>query len=152
MSRAKFINEHQIEYASRDGVFNGIKYKPTPDSILEANGYYLVENTPVPEEHLPYDYHWEWKWTNTNPIIKVWEQVEDDTTPVQRRQNAYATRPIIEFGNEIITVDEARNICNEYQYDGTERAQQIIAELSVKIAEAKEAIREEYPDEETTNE
>lgn len=140
----KLVNDH-IEYAPIDGVFNDIIYKPVPEEILIENGYKEIVNIPMPTDHLEKDHHWESSWEETKKkITQVWVQVEDDTTPIQRRQNAYATRPMIEFGNEIITVDEARSICNEYMYDGTERAKEIITELSVKIAEAKEAIRQEY--------
>lgn len=151
---AKFIDKHTLDYARMsEMVFDNVIYKPVPVSVLVANGYKEVVTQPTPSTELEKDHHWESKWSNTaEAIVQVWYQVEDDTTPPQRRQNAYATRPMIEFGNDIITVDEARNICGEYMYDGTEKAAQIIAELSAKIAAAKEAIREEYPDNEEPEE
>ena len=143
----------EIEYMPNVLVVDDITYvkydNEFPIEIIHEAGYKEVVTSNPPEEHLEEDHYWESSWKETKlKITQKWAQVEDDTTPIQRRQNAYQNKPIIEFGNEIITVDEARNLCNEYIYDGTERATEIITELSAKIANAKQQIRELYPDKE----
>ena len=129
-----------------EGVTYVRKYGEYPEEIANSLGYYEVVYNPTPSEPEK-DHHWVGDFTlSENKWVQTWTQVEDSTTPPQRRENAYKTRKCIEFGNGLLTVDEARNLCAEYQYDGTERATDIIIELSGKIADAKEAIREEYPD------
>ena len=69
-----------------------------------------------------------------------------EISPEQRREKAYETESIIEYNNEMITVDAARAICMEYAYENTDRAKQIVAELIEKITEAKETIRRREAD------
>lgn len=65
-----------------------------------------------------------------------------EISPEQRREIAYETEPIIEYNGAMITVDAARNVCMEYDYEDTDRARLIVTELIAKITEAKETIRE----------
>lgn len=57
------------------------------------------------------------------------------------RRYAYEHDAVIEYEGKLITVDEARNICLEYFFESTERAQDIVDELTQKITDAKEQIR-----------
>ena len=146
----KLKSDNTIEYMPDVLVYQDVTYKKFdgefPIEVIHGCGYKEIVNTNPPEQQLPKDYHWESHWIEKEETIETaWVMVEDDTTPEQRRSNAYQTRPMIEFGNGIITVDEARNICEEYVYEDTERAQAIITELRAKITAAKQAIREEYP-------
>ena len=60
----------------------------------------------------------------------------------ERRRRAYETEQIISYGDTMLTVDAAREICSEYMCEDTDRARQIVSELTEKITVAKAAIRE----------
>ena len=64
-------------------------------------------------------------------------------TPVELRQQAYETEPIIEWQGELITVDAANDLWLKYSAEGSD----VAAELSALIVGAKAKIREQYPDE-----
>lgn len=61
----------------------------------------------------------------------------------QMRENAYETYKCISYENALITVDEANKLWEEYEAEGSRRAE----ELTDLIAAAKARIRELYPDE-----
>lgn len=65
-------------------------------------------------------------------------------TPADLREEAYNTRATIEWGGEMLTVTQAAQLWQYYAAEGSEKA----AQLQVLIAQAKAAIREEFPDEE----
>ena len=139
---AKIITETSIEYApSAVTIENTTYFIPTGEQYAEL-GYYPVDDTPRPEGMF-YSYTWE---MIGGKVTRVWHEEPDPRTPEEKREYAYETEPIIEYGNGIITVDEARNICDEYTYEDTDRAKEIVAELITKITAAKQHIREEYPD------
>lgn len=59
------------------------------------------------------------------------------------RERAYETEKLVNFENEILTVDEANKKWQEYQAEGNTKA----TELTALISAAKNRIREQYPDE-----
>lgn len=141
-SYAKIISEISIEYAPNAVTIDRTTYfMPTSEQYAEFS-YYPVDDTPRPEGMF-YSYTWEMV---DGKVTRVWHEEPDTRTPAEKRGYAYETEPIIEYGDGIITVDEARNICDEYAYEDTDRAKEIVAELVAKITAAKQAIREEYPD------
>lgn len=58
------------------------------------------------------------------------------------RAEAYANDPIIDWNNELITVDQANTLFYNYFAEGNIKSD----ELQVLIAQAKESIRLKYPD------
>ena len=66
----------------------------------------------------------------------------DDRTPAQRREAAYETMAIVPWDGTRITVDAANAVWAQYAAEGSATA----AEISALIADAKEQIREMYPD------
>ena len=60
------------------------------------------------------------------------------------REHEYETRKCIEWNGEMLTIDEANKMYWEYMI---ENRTDITDELQAKIIAAKQAIREEYPDE-----
>lgn len=140
---AKIITETAIELAPNAVNIGSTTYfRPTEEQYAEC-GYYPLVDTPRPEGMF-YSYTWE---MIGGKVTRVWHEEPDPRTPEEKREYAYETEPIIEYGNGIITVDDARRICDEYAYEDTERAKEIVAELITKITAAKQHIREEYPDE-----
>ena len=65
-------------------------------------------------------------------------------TPTQQREEAYNTLAIVAWDGEMLTVTQAAQLWQYYAAEGSEKA----AQLQVLIAQAKAAIREEFPDEE----
>ena len=70
-----------------------------------------------------------------------WEYIP--FTNAELRERAYETEKLVNFENEILTVDEANKKWREYQAEGNTKA----TELTVLISAAKNRIREQYPDE-----
>lgn len=71
-----------------------------------------------------------------------WEYIP--FTPEELRERAYETEKVISYEGVMLTVDEANRKWQEYQAEGNSKAN----ELTTLIANAKAAIREQYPDEE----
>lgn len=63
-------------------------------------------------------------------------------TPAQQREKAYNEERLIEWGGDTLTVTEAATLWQYYAAEGSEKAQT----LTGLIVEAKETIREKYPD------
>ena len=63
--------------------------------------------------------------------------------PEELRERAYETDKVISYEGKMLTVDEANRKWQEYQAEGNSKAN----ELTTMIANAKVAIREQYPDE-----
>lgn len=85
---------------------------------------------------------------NTHAILSYneeqgihWEYIP--FTNAELRERAYETEKLVNFENEILTVDEANKKWQEYQAEGNTKA----TELTVLISAAKNRIREQYPDE-----
>ena len=66
-------------------------------------------------------------------------------TPAQLREEAYNTKAIISWDGDMLTVTEASQ---KWQYYAAEGNTAKTDELTALIAAAKQAIREQYPDEE----
>ena len=65
-----------------------------------------------------------------------------EPTPAEKREEAYNTEKIIEWEGSMITVTEASQLWQYYSAEGSSKAD----ELTVRIAQAKEVIRNNYPD------
>lgn len=63
-------------------------------------------------------------------------------TPAEQREKAYNEERLIEWGGDMLTVTEAATLWQYYAAEGSEKAQT----LTGLIVEAKETIREKYPD------
>lgn len=70
-----------------------------------------------------------------------WEYIP--YAPEELRERAYETDKVISYDGAMLTVDEANRKWQEYQAEGNSKAN----ELTALIANAKAAIREQYPDE-----
>ena len=70
-----------------------------------------------------------------------WEYIP--YTPEELRERAYETEKVISYEGKMLTVDGANRKCQEYQAEGNSKAN----ELTTMIANAKVAIRGQYPDE-----
>lgn len=66
-----------------------------------------------------------------------------DPTSAQLREEAYDTRPVIEWDGELLTVTAAAQLWQYYAAEGSVKAD----ELQALIAQAKAAIRVEFPEE-----
>lgn len=67
----------------------------------------------------------------------------EQPTPAEQREQAYETMTIIEWQDELITVDTANDLWLKYSAEGSDVANT----LSALIVEGKGKIREQYPDE-----
>lgn len=75
--------------------------------------------------------------------IETMQLIDDEMIiPSIQRENAYNNDKIIEWENEMITITEASLKWQYYSAEGSEKAQQ----LTNLIVEAKNKIREQYPD------
>ena len=70
-----------------------------------------------------------------------WEYIP--YSPEKLRERAYETDKVISYEGKMLTVDEANRKWQEYQAEGNSKAN----ELTTMIANAKVAIRQQYPDE-----
>lgn len=70
-----------------------------------------------------------------------WEYIP--FTPEELRERAYETEKVVSYEGVMLTVDEANRKWQEYQAEGNSKTN----ELTALIANAKAAIREQYPDE-----
>ena len=117
---------------------NGSHENQTCDHTLEG---YLVLPDELKPEHFPF-------FSITSYEGNTITAVEDGVFPAVsaeiNRRNAYENDRVIDYGGDLITVDEARNICMEYEFETTDRAMGIVSELMAKITAAKEAIRARY--------
>lgn len=68
----------------------------------------------------------------------------DASTPVEYREIAYNTLPCVEWGGDMMTVTQA---ANQWAYYAAEGRTDKTDALTSLIAEAKQSIREQYPDE-----
>lgn len=66
------------------------------------------------------------------------------TNPAERREEAYNTQPLIEWDGETLTVTQAAQKWQYYAAEGSPKADA----LQTLISEAKQTIRDQYPDEE----
>ena len=69
---------------------------------------------------------------------------DDKRTAIEKREEAYNTEAIIEWDNNMITVSHAAQLWYYYAAENSPKAE----ELQLLIIDAKNSIREKYPDEE----
>ena len=91
-------------------------------------------------------------YTKLPPVVTEWTagtipepEPEPEPTPSQQRENAYNTKPYVAWDNTMLTVTEASQ---KWQYYAAEGDTTKTDELTALIAEAKETIRNLYPDKE----
>ena len=91
-------------------------------------------------------------YTKTMPVMTGWTagiipepKPKPEPTPAQQRENAYNTKPCVAWDNTMLTVTEASQ---KWQYYAAEGNTTKTDELTALIAEAKETIRNLYPDKE----
>ena len=86
--------------------------------------------------------------TKIPPVVTGWMAgiiPESESTPTQQRENAYNTQPCVEWDDTMLTVTEASQ---KWQYYAAEGNTTKTDELTALIAEAKETIRNLYPNKE----
>lgn len=108
--------------------------------IDQAESFYKLHTQ---ETYPAREYH-----ENTHAVLSYneeqgihWEYIP--FTNAELREKAYETEKLVNFENEILTVDEANKKWQEYQAEGNTKS----TELTVLISAAKNRIREQYPDE-----
>ena len=129
----------------------GMIYNPS-GYIYESVGYKPIVDTPVPESEdgteVYYTSHWEEQdgkivrvWTETDPPEPV--TVPQELTPSEHREQAYNTVASVEWDGDMLTVTQA---AQQWAYYAAEGRTDKTDALTVLIAAAKQAIREQYPD------
>lgn len=101
----------------------------------DPNAVTIEQVEELPETYKPY--YWIY-----NPETQVVEPRY--STAIQLREIAYENEAIIEWKGDMITVDAANRLWSAYTAEGKVSVAQ---ELTALIAEAKQKIREMYPDE-----
>ena len=105
------------------------------DDYLENKGFVILEitnNTVIAIRQ------------NTEAYEAYMEANPETAIPASElRRIAYQTEPIIEWENEMITVDQAEDLFGKYFAEGKD---DVYEALRIVIAEAKASIREQYPD------
>ena len=92
-----------------------------------------------------------YRWDGTQAVERTEEELEADRkarepvlTSAQQREQAYNTKPIVEWDGQLLTVTEA---AQQWAYYSAEGATGKTLELTSLISQAKRTIREQYPDE-----
>lgn len=80
--------------------------------------------------------------TGANDVVLVEPEPAATLTPAEQREEAYNTEAIIAWDGEMITVTAAAQLWMYYAAENSAKAD----ELSALIVEAKQTIREKYPD------
>lgn len=122
--------------------------------IYESVGYKPIVDTPVPESEdgteVYYTSHWEEQdgkivrvWTETDPPEPEPVPVPRELTPAEKRELAYNTVACVEWDGDMLTVTQA---AQQWAYYAAEGRTDKTDALTVLIAAAKQAIREQYPD------
>ena len=119
------------------GAYPNPKNQPFPGCIelnneqsavfFEYNGFVIVQDGVV----TPNVAAWE-----------AWKAGQEQQTPAELREEAYNTEKVIEWEGNLLTVTEAAQLWQYYAAEGNEKANA----LTGMIADAKDAIREKYPD------
>ena len=127
-------------------------YKGLPDDfpfpvdgeivLCDDNGF--VMRTDKAEDYLRQTFH-DGALTLTNVVEAAGEPVH--LTAEQKREEAYNTQPVIEWGGEMLTVTQASQ---KWQYYAAEGDTEQATALTTLIAEAKKEIRAQWPDEGVT--
>lgn len=130
--------------------FAGFKTYNPPARIFEAAGYLPIEETDKPDDGGYYVSGWE---EHEGKIVQVWTAAEPPAeeaaavlTPAQKREQAYNTVPIVRWDGELLTVTQA---AQQWAYYAAEGNTAKTDALTAQIAQAKQTIREQYPDDDT---
>lgn len=130
--------------------FGGFKTYNPPAKIFEAAGYLPVVETPCPEDSGYYVSGWEKQdgkivqtWTKADPPA---EEAAAVLTPARQREQAYNTVPIVQWDGSLLTVTQA---AQQWAYYAAEGDTAKTDALTTLIAQAKQTIREQYPDDDT---
>lgn len=91
-----------------------------------------------------------YRWDGSMAVLRTEKELEADRearepvlTPAQEREKAYNTLAVIQWDGNMITVTEAAQKWSYYAAEGkTDKTDALI----ILIAEAKQTIREKYPD------
>ena len=129
-----------LDYAPLNVQINGTWYCPASSTQLKDMGYKPIEDVPRPDDGNEYTSTWK---ELTKVIKRVWVKVRDTRTPLQKREDAYKTLLICEYGDGVYTVDHMNNLWYEYSAEGNIEKSTNIQEI---ISEAKNKIRKKYPD------
>jgi len=110
----------------------------------QIGGYMPDDNTIVTSQTFPVreerkGYRAELRYDAENGVH--WEYIP--YTPAEMRETAYSNYRCIEYGGELLTVDEANRLWEAYCAEGSDKA----TALTALIAEAKSTIRKIHPDE-----
>lgn len=129
------------------------KYYSTFDGNGFRTGSYVrsIHGENIPESAIPLTTD-EWKLYCTgeylrNPATGQPEKIikeEPILTAAELRERTYGNNTLITWQEESITVDQANQIYLQYSAEGSSRAE----EIQGLIIEAKNHVREMYPDEE----
>lgn len=91
-----------------------------------------------------------YRWDGSAAVLRTEEELEADRkarepvlTPAQEREKAYNTLAVIQWDGNMITVTEAAQQWSYYAAEGKTDKTDV---LTILIAEAKQTIREKYPD------
>lgn len=133
-----------------------VEIKALPDGGHKSQGYHgevLAGYALIPEDmdtpNFPYG---EVEASEVDGVMTVTKWVPGEVpapktlAPAQQREEAYNTRPLIEWDAEMLTVTQAATKWYYYAAEGSAKAD----ELQALIAAAKQTIREQYPDEEVS--
>lgn len=116
-----------------------IHFVEAPDFVFEGWGYDESKSgnekflKPIPAEGFGYD-------EETGTFYKLW-------TGKEKREQQYMEKTCINYDNQDMTVDQAEQYAIHYFFEDDEESQKKVAELKALITQAKEEIRQEYPDE-----
>lgn len=154
MQYGKLINGNIVPAPNPLHVNRGMIYNPS-GYIYESVGYKPIVDTPVPEPEegteVYYTSHWEEQdgkivrvWTETGPPEPETVPVSRELTPAEKRKLAYNTNLVIEWASDMLTITQA---AQQWTYYAAEGRTDKTDKLTALIAAAKQAIREQYPDE-----
>ena len=128
----------------------------------DLSGWFLIdEGEPCDKRNLAQSHYFpgglytmdgipRYKWDGYAAVLRTEEELEADRkarepvlTPAQEREKAYNTLAVIQWDGNMITVTEAAQKWSYYAAEGkTDKTDALI----ILIAEAKQTIREKYPD------
>lgn len=155
MQYGKLINGQIVPAPNPLHVNRGMVYNPS-GYLYQSVGYRPIIDTPQPEQPedgstVYYASHWEEidgeivrVWTETDPHEPEPVPVSRELTPAEKRELAYNTNLVIEWDSDMLTITQA---AQQWTYYAAEGRTDKTDKLTALIAAAKQAIREQYPDE-----
>ena len=116
--------------------------KATQIGGLMPDGYSVIASSEYPRREQREGFKAELRYDSERGLH--WEYIP--ISPSQLRETAYSNYRCIEYGGELLTVDEANRLWEAYCAEGSDKA----TALTALIAEAKSTIRKIHPDKEET--